>query len=243
VDIKTGKDTDYCALKNCAMNGVRALDFTVFSMNKNPVISASTTKDTNYKELYNFADFNVTMQQVQRFFLYDTNTSQINDPLFLIFRIQSDLQTTYDIMASSLTNVFGVGNQFGNIIYNSKITPRTTLREVQNSGVIIIIEPHSKELLKKSPLFYLTAYSLNPDGITQPCINRYGDVLTNLDNNIHFVYPNFKQSNSNNFYSSSMFDSKAKVTFIAMNYQRDDANLKDYNRKFGKSSFLVRPIN
>jgi hypothetical protein len=243
VDIKTGKDTDYCALKNCAMNGVRALDFTVFSLNKKPVISASTTKDANYKELYNYADFNVTMQQVQRFFIFDPNTSRTHDPLFLIFRIQSDLQTTYDLVASSLVNVFGVGNQFGNIIYNSKITQNTTLRNLQNSGVVIIVQPHNMSVLKKSPLNNLTAYSLNPDGMTSPCINRYSDVLTNLDDKIHFVYPDIKQSNSNNFYSSSIFDSKAKVTFIAMNYQKNDANLKDYNRRFGKSSFLIRPAN
>ena len=243
VDINTGKDSDFCALKNCALNGVRALDFTVYSMDRNPVISASTTSDPNYKELYNYADFNVTMQQVQRFFLYDSNTSQINDPLFLIFRIQSDIDSTYDLVSSSLSNVFGVGNQFGNIIYNSKITHKTTLRDIQNTGVVVIVQPHSMDLFKKSPLFYLTAYTLNPDGITAPCINRYSDVLTNLNDDIHFVYPNLNQVNSNNFYSSSIFDSKAKITFIAMNYQKNDANLIEYNRKFGKSSFLLRSAN
>lgn len=243
VDINVGKDTDFCALKNCALNGVRALDFTVYSMDQVPVISASTTSDANYKELYNFADFNVTMQQVQRFFLYDSNTSQINDPLFLIFRIQSDLESTYDLVSSSLSNVFGVGNQFGNIIYNSKITSKTTLRDIQNTGVVVIVQPYNMDLLKKSPLFYLTAYTLNPDGVTSPCINRYSDVLTNLNDDLHFVYPNLNQTISNNFYPTSIFDSKAKITFIAMNYQKDDANLKEYNRKFGKSSFLLRSAN
>ena len=160
VDIIEGKENDFCALKNCALNGVRALDFTVYAMNDLPVISASTTADINYKELYNEVDFNVAMQQVQRFFIYDSNTSQINDPLFLIFRIQSDKQSTYDLISSSLSNVFGVGNQFGNIIYNSKITPQTTLRDIQNTGVVVIVQPYNKEALQKSPLLYLTAYTL-----------------------------------------------------------------------------------
>lgn len=240
VDIKAGKDTDFCALKNCALNGVRALDFTVYAMNGVPVISASTTTDVNYKELYNHVDFNDTMQQVQRFFIYDSNTSQVNDPLFLIFRIQSDKQSAYDLMSSSLSNVFGVGNQFGNIIYNSKITPNTTMRDIQNTGVVIIIQPHNKEALQKSPLLYLTAYTLNPDGVTSPCINRFDDSLTNLNDDIHFLYPTLKNANSSNFSPSAIMDTKAKITFVAMNYQTNDANLKDYNRRFGKSSFLLQ---
>jgi hypothetical protein len=136
--------------------------------------------------------------------------------------------------------VFGVGNQFGNLIYNTKITPKTTLLDIQNTGVVVIIQPHDMGKLQKSSLYYLTAYILNPDGVTSPCINRYSDNLKNLNDDIHFLFPNLNNVNSNNFNASEIIESKAKITFIAMNYQKNDDNLKAYNRNFGKSSFLIR---
>ena len=41
---------NYCALINCAKQGVRALDFTVYSLKGNPVIAASTLQSNEYKE-------------------------------------------------------------------------------------------------------------------------------------------------------------------------------------------------
>jgi hypothetical protein len=237
VDIQSGELNDFCNLQNCALNGVRALDFTVYSMNDKPVISASTTNEVDYKELYNSIDFNTGMQQVQRYFIYDSNASLTRDPLFLIFRIQSNMQSTYDSVASSLTQVFGVGNQFGNIIYNSPITADTTLQDLQNTGVVIIVQPYDMDKFNSSNLRTLSAHTLNPDGITSPCINRYSDNLNKLDSGIHFVYPNLKQGQSTNFDSTHPFTKK--VTFIAMNFQTNDVNLKKYNAKFGNSSFIL----
>jgi hypothetical protein len=201
------------------------------------VISASTTKDIDYKELYNSVDFNTTMLQVQRFFLNDNNTSLTGEPLFLIFRIQSDIQSTYDSVAYSITQVFGVGNHNGNFLYNKALTVNTTLADIQNTKVIIIVQPFSLEKLENSSLKNIASYTLNPDGITAPYINRISDNITNLTNNdIHFLYPNLYQSRSINYDPTEAFTQN--ITFIAMNFQKNDSNLKKYNTKFGKTSFI-----
>jgi len=242
VDIKKGEDNDYCALKNCALNGARALDFTIFSLNNKPVISASSRPDSNYKEMYNHLDFDSTMREVYRFFLYDSNISNIKDPLFLIFRIQSDIVETYNSVAYSLTQVFGVGNQMGNLLFSSSLMPTTKLLSFQNRRVVIIVQPHKLEQFDNSNLTQICAYTLNPDGITSPCINRFSDKIDRLNADIHFLFPNYQQSTSSNFDPDPIFKSTAvnKITFIGMNFQTNDANLQKYNLKFGKSSFLLQ---
>jgi len=242
VDIEIGKPTDFCALKNCALMGARALDFTVYLINGKPAISASSNSEVNYKEMYNHIDFNTAMLQVNRFFLFETNSSFVNDPLFLIFRIQSNNKNTYDAVAASLAQVFGVGNSYGNLIYNKKIDANTTLSHIQNNRVIIIVQPTSDDVLKSSTLNGLTAYALNADSVTRPCINRKGDDKNNLnDPNIHIFFPdiNSPQSGwSKNTDPSPFF--KLPITFIGMNYQSglDDKELKKYIDKFGTKSII-----
>jgi len=242
VDIKKGEGGDYCALKNCALNGVRALDFTIFSLNNKPVISGSTRRDANYKELYNHLDFDATMREVYRFFLYDSNISNIKDPLFLIFRIQSDILDTYNSVAYSITQVFGVGNQFGNLLFSNGLMPNTKLLSLQNRKVVIIVQPNNSIQFDKSNLNQICAYKLNPDGITSPCINRFSDKIDRLNEDIHFLFPNYQQATSSNFDPDPIFKSTAvnKITFIGMNFQTNDANLQKYKLKFGNSSFLLQ---
>jgi hypothetical protein len=108
----------YCALINCAKQGVRALDFTVYSLKGKPVIGASTLVTNNYKETYNSLPFAETMSQVYKYFIASAmNCPNINDPLFLIFRVQSLLKNTYDEMAKTLNSTFGGASLYGNMIY------------------------------------------------------------------------------------------------------------------------------
>lgn len=239
VDIKLGNNDDFCALRNCASNGVRALDFTVYSIDGKPAISASTTAEINYKELYNNIDFNDTMKQVYRFFLFERNTSLIKDPLFLIFRIQSDKTELYESIATSLTQTFGVGSQYGNLIYMKKLNAMTTLKELKNTRVVIIVQPYDQDKLVKSSLNNVTSYTLNADGYTKPCIIRKSESLTSLTTKeINIVYPDLNNKQSSNFDPAILFTQN--ITFIGMNFQNNDVNLKKYNAKFNDTSFILQ---
>jgi hypothetical protein len=204
-----------------------------------PVISASTTPEINYKELYNYVDFNTTMQQVHRYFLFDPNSSLIRDPLFLIFRIQSEIQELYESVATSLTQVFGVGNQYGNLIYNKDIDINTTLNDIQNRRVVIIVQAYDTDKLESSSLNNIAAYKLNADGYTRPYINRISDDVSNMrGRDIHFIYPDLYMKQSKNFDPTNSFTEN--ITFIGMNFQTNDVNLKKYNMKFDTSSIILQ---
>ena len=230
----------FCALQNCALQGVRALDFTVYLQKGVPVISASTTNDNNYKEMYNSVDFNNTMVNVKRYFLLDTNSSTVKDPLFLIFRIYSDKQETYNLVATTLNEIFGVNNEYGNFIYTKTYNKTITLKDIQNSRVVIMIEPFSTNLLNNSQLNLITSVTLDPTGKTYPSIKRLVDIKSNTSNNLVLLYPDFDNNSSNN-YDSKLNGFRNKISFTAMNFQNKDYNLTTYTKQFNGQSFIIFP--
>ena len=238
--VSDDQNIHYCALKNCALNGARALDFTIYQYKGIPIVSASTTNDISYKEQYNYLDFNITMQQVNRYFLLDRNTSYITDPLFLILRIQGDKKELYDNVAYSLTQTFGTGCNTGNKIYTNQISGHTKISEFQTLQVVIIVRPYNVELFNNSPLNQITALMMNPDS-NIPYIHTNSDnVKSSYDTQILIVYPELIVSSSKNFNPTNSFT--YGIPFIGMNFQHDDSNLKLYNKQFGKKSIVPQPI-
>ena len=237
VDVVNGDENDYCALKNCALNGVRALDFTIFSINGKAVISASTTNEISYKELYNSVDFNNTMVKVNDFFLNNQNLSFTEDPLFLILRIQSDLPGIYESVNNSLNQAFGTGNANGNLIYSNQINGHTKINQFKIKKVVIIVQPANPSVYNLSSLSSTASYQVYADGYTIPHIYRYSDNVTNNTNSeIIVVLPDMHVSTSYNLDPTQTFTKGA--TFIGMNYQTQDKNLKKYNDRFIQRSII-----
>jgi len=130
---------DTCALVNCAKQGVRALDFTIYSLHGEPVISASTLPSRKYKEMYNSLPFSKTMSQVKQMFMYDTaNCTNIKDPLFLIFRIQSANLNIYNKIADILQSVFGYSNADGDKIYKNKSIETENISALMGKVIICV---------------------------------------------------------------------------------------------------------
>jgi len=232
---------DYCALRNCALNGARGLDFTVYSLKDKPVISASTTDDIYYKEQYNYLDFNLTMQQVSRYFLSDSNTSFIKDPLFLIFRIQSNKKELYDSVANCLTQTFGTGSSMSNRIYANPITGDTLISSFSTHNVVILVQPYNNKSYEDSHLNLITSYVFNSDGTTIPYINHSNDnIVTTYGERLLVVFPDIGVASSANFNPTNSFING--ITFIGMNFQSNDRNLKKYNKQFQNKSIVLQTL-
>lgn len=235
----------YCALINCAKQGVRALDFTVYSLKGKPVIGASTLVTNNYKETYNSLPFANTMSEVYKYFISSAmNCPNINDPLFLIFRVQSLLKNTYDEMASILNATFGGESLFGNMIYYIKAEvdeplQSVLLKELVKKVVIIIdITGVQKDLYSKSKLSVMSALNV---GNGENIIYREGDLIqqdkTSPRNteNLSILYPDFSNT-SNNYDFRGGLDQR--INFIGLSFQETDAYLKEYNKLFVTSAFI-----
>jgi len=234
---------DSCALLNCAKQGVRALDFTVYSLHDEPVIAAATIHSKKYKEMYNSMHFSKTMSQVKQMFLYDSvNCSNITDPLFLIFRIQSANLNLYNKMGDILSSVFGDGN-----VVNKLYTPKTDqpldteLISELNGKVIILVDITGIPSFENSNLSSLTALQL---GTMTNQIYRESEAYDLLESDINqnnlyinVLYPDFQAKSLN--YDFNTVGLKQQFQFIGLNFQTNDVYLDAYNKIFTSSIIEV----
>ncbi len=243
---------DACALKNCASYGVRALDFQIYSLNNKPIISASSVKSNQYKEIYNYMNFYDTMNYVRKFFIDDGTNANCTDPLFLIFRLYTTNSPVYTMMAQALNQIFGYASQTRNMIYilPENTTLDTTLLSSLRKRVIIIVDPSygDKVEFANSKLSnftsMVTGVSMNnniyreSDLLGVIAVNRTNGYSTDISNNLTILCPEL-QPNKNNydFVTSGIFN---YVSFIGMNFQYKDQFLLQYNNTFFKSCAFIK---
>jgi hypothetical protein len=243
-DFKNGY-VDKCALMNCAKQGARALDFTIYSLHGEPVIGTSTLLSKKYKESYNSLPFTLTMTQVKQMFIYDTaNCPNVKDPLFLIFRIQSSNQKIYNKMGEVLQSIFGYGNASGNLLFKSpNTTPVDELPISEFNGkVTILVDITGLHGFENTLLAPITAINF---GTLTNQIYRETDAYDLLDPgidpnraNVNILYPDFNpKSNNYDYYTVGI---KQNFQFIGMNFQMNDVYMTKYHEQF-KSSILIQP--
>ena len=259
---------DICALQNCANYGVRALDFQIYKLNGKPIISASTVNEIQYKEIYNYLDFNETMLQVNKMFI--TTSTNNTEPLFLIFRVYSKVKDTYDQMFTSLNSIFGSNSGSNNIIYLTNDLRNTTFSQLKRKVIILVeyscilttYESECKTAFESSSLYRMSALHLN--GIHNK-VYRESQLLTDRislnDYAIQFeinkvyldiIYPNV-QTNSHNYdFITSGFNNG--ISFIGLNFQTKDTYLDLLNTEddttsvptvvngFGGYAFKPKPV-
>lgn len=242
---------DTCALKNCAANGVRALDFQIYSLNNSPIVSASSVESNQYKEMYNYIDFYNAMNIVRKYFIDDQSNSNAKDPLFLIFRLYSTNSPIYDKMGQAINEVYGYGSKMNNMVYilPPKQSLDITMLSKLMGKVIIIVDPShgDKNAFINSRLMnytsMITGSSLSNNiyretsllGVISVTKSTGGS--TDISNNLTILYPDILGANSNNydFITTGMFN---YITFIGMNFQRNDTYLSEYNKFFKSCAFL-----
>jgi hypothetical protein len=226
---------DTCALVNCAKQGVRALDFTIFSLNDQPVVSASSFNSPLYKEQYNSLPFSEVMQQVKRSFLLDTlNCPNTTDPLFLIFRIQSRHKRIYDKMGDILQSSFGSGNLAGNMIYTDINQMKKANLKQFIGKVVIMVDTTGLSGYESSKLSKLSVVNF---GNIENRIIRAKDVY---DENrrertpLTILYPDLQTSSDNFDFTLGI---PLGIQFIGLNFQTKDQYLDAYNAFFANAAF------
>ena len=81
---------DLCALKNCIKQGVRCLDFEIYSENNKPVISVSATNDIHVKGSRDSIPFSDALNLINnQAFGGNSKCPNPKDPLIINLRIMS----------------------------------------------------------------------------------------------------------------------------------------------------------
>ena len=226
---------DTCALVNCAKQGVRALDFTVFSLQDQPVVSASSFNSPLYKQQYNSLPFSEVMQQVKRSFLLDTlNCPNTTDPLFLIFRIQSRHKKIYDKMGDILQSSFGSGNLAGNMIYTDINQMKKANLKQFIGKVVIMVDTTGLSGYESSKLSKLSVVNF---GNIENRIIRAKDVYDENRRDrtpLTILYPDLQTSSDNFDFTLGL---PLGIQFIGLNFQTKDQYLDAYNAFFANAAF------
>jgi hypothetical protein len=240
---------DNCGLDNCAKYGVRALDFQIYTLNDKPIISASSLsndiKNFKYKELYNSLPFGETMTYVKQAFLNNQNNCKnTTDPLFLIFRLYTNMRSSMDIMYDSLMSTFDKSNYLFYMPGNSTLDD-ISLNAVMGK-VVIIVDATGSSNYSSSKLYKISSLNLGTqtnriyreteiiNDIVNTNINDENSGTNIFSSKLNILYPDLNGVTEN--YDSITSGMKSGVQFIAMNYQLNDEYLIQFENKFKNKS-------
>jgi len=236
-----------CALKNCIRQGVRCLDFEIFSVNNEPVIAVSSQNTFDVKESYNIISFASAMSIVADYAFAGSTCPNPGDPLVLHLRIMSNNKPIYDIMANALYKTLSRRLLGKNFSYenNGKNFGQTPLKALMGK-VIVIVD-------KANPLFsdtLLDEYvNMASNSIFMRAL-RFHDVKYTPDmqeliefnkKNMSIVLPDLSPNNNN---PSSTLSLNYGCQMVALSLQSFDSSLEYYNEIFDMagSAFVLKPV-
>ena len=237
-----------CNLKNILKQGVRCLDFEIYSINNQPVVSTSTIDNVFVKETYNYVPFTDVMNIIQNYAYSSSTAPNFNDPIIIHLRFMSNNQEMYN----NLANIFKsyesrmLGKEYSYENYGKNIGS-TSLIKLMNKIVLIVDKSNTTFLENKKLLEYV---NLTSNSFFMRAYNYY-DVKNNPDLNelreynkscMTIVFPD-KGTNPNN--PSGIFCRDAGCQMVAMRYQYIDNFFEENNTFFDNCghAFCLKPEN
>ena len=244
---------DICILKDIINQGVRFLDFQIFSYDNRPVISTNTIlcdKDEpeplcyKIKQTFNVIEFNKVIQIIKNYAFSFNECPNPTDPIILHFRIMSNNLKIYDAMADTikyeLNNVI-LPKNYG---YDScENIGKLKIRDCMNK-VIIIVDNNNTTYKETSLYEYVNASSGGSNGSVK--LYKYDDIYNEIDTTqliainkqyLSIVIPNTSITK----YTNMDFNvtNNLGIQFTAMSYQFVDTNLLYYNDFFTENKYAL----
>jgi hypothetical protein len=188
---------DICNLKAVIKQGVRCLDFEIYSVNDQPVVATSTSDSYYVKETFNSVDFGSVMDTIRNYAFSGGTCPNPTDPLLIHLRCKSSNQNMY----SNLANIFqsntdimlgmnysyeSSGNNLGSIpLLNMQnkvilIMDRSNTAFLENENLLEYVNLTSNSVFMRLYDFYNVKN--NPDVNELTDFNRRGMTIVIPDN-------------------------------------------------------------
>jgi hypothetical protein len=221
---------DTCFLKYLLNQGVRGLDFEIFSINDQPIIATSTSDSYYIKETFNYIDFSSAMNIIRDYAFSTSVAPNALDPIIIHLRIKSTNQKMYKNFATLLKNYDSIllgkeydseyyGNNFGNV----------NLRDLM--GKVTIIVDKSNPSFLECPEFY-SFINMTSNSVFMRALHYYDIKYTpDINELINFNKQNMtigmpdKGSNPEN--PSSFVMRETGCQLLGMRYQKIDTNIEE----------------
>jgi hypothetical protein len=177
---------DICNLKNVIKQGVRGLDFEVYSLNNEPVVATSTDDSYFIKETYNYVNFSDVLYTIQNYAFSNSTAPNPSDPIIIHLRIKSSNQKMYENFANLFKsyNTLLLGKDYSYENHNTNLgdVPLLTL-----AGKIVIIVDRSNTAFMQNEHFQeyvnMTSNSIFMRGLHYTDIKQNPDVTELIEFN------------------------------------------------------------
>jgi hypothetical protein len=239
---------DICVLKSILKQGVRCLDFEIYNINSQPVVSSSTTNNYFVKETFNSVNFSDVMSTIGNYAFSGGTVPNPTDPLIIHLRLKSNDHTMY----TNLANIF---KSYDNIMLgktysyenHGKNIGAQPLISFMNKIILIVDKTNNSYLENKDFMEYV---NLTSNSVFMRALSYY-DVKNSPDINeleqfnqrcMTIVYPDTGVNPSN---PSGALCRAAGCQMIAMRYQYVDNYLEENTIFFDEVgyAFVLKPAN
>lgn len=237
---------DTCVLKNLLKQGVRALDFEIYSIGDQPVVATSTDSSYYIKETFNSVSFSDVMTiLVNNGFSGSTSPNPL-DPIILHLRIKSTNLTMYNNFAklfeSNDSLMLGKEYSFESDGVNFGSTKLTDLM-----GKIVVIVDKSNTTFMDSPDFYeyvnMTSNSVFMRSLVYYDIKYCPDINELIEANKFGMTFAMPDAGSNPPNPDPIVLMETGCQFLGMRYQLVDTYSETTEAVFDKnrSAFVLKP--
>ena len=237
---------DTCILKALLKQGVRGLDFEIFSIEDKPVVATSTSDSYYIKETFNYVDFGDVMKIIRDYAFSTATAPNTLDPIIIHLRIKSNNQEMYKNFAKLLEGYDSLlmskdydseyyGQNFGNVEIKKLM------------GKIVIIVDRSNTSFLECPEFY-KFINMTSNSVFMRALHYYDIKYTpDLSELINFNKQNMtigmpdKGANPEN--PSSVVMRETGCQLLGMRYQYIDTNIEENDIFFDENgfAFVLKP--
>ena len=238
---------DICNLKAVIKQGVRCLDFEIYSIDDKPVVATSTSDNYHVKETFNSVDFSSVMDTIRNYAFSGSTSPNPTDPLLIHLRFKSNNQPMYanlanifksntDIMLGPSYSYEAEGKNLGNV----------PLMSLQNKVVLIVDRSNTAFLENQELLEYvnLTSNSIFMREYTYYNVKNNPDIneLTEYNKQSMTIVLPDKGVNPSN--PSGLFCRACGFQMVAMRYQLVDNFLMENAGFFDNAgyAFSLKPV-
>jgi hypothetical protein len=237
---------DLCVLKNVLKQGVRGLDFEIFSINDKPVVATSTSDNYYVKETFNYIDFDDVMNIIENYAFAGSTCPNPNDPIFIHLRIKSNNIKMYNNFAKIFKkyNSILLGQEYS-YEYRGRNLGNVPLSKLM--GKVVIIVDRNNNTFLESQSFYEYVNMTSSSIFMRE--KRFSEIksLSKDEELIEFnkigmtICMPDKGNNPSNPNSKIVRETGSQ--FLAMRYQLNDDNLKENNEFFNENgfAFVLKP--
>jgi len=237
---------DICNLKAVIKQGVRCLDFEIYSVNNQPVVATSTSDSYYVKETFNSVNFGSVMDTIVNYAFSGGTCPNPTDPLFIHLRFKSSNQEMYSNLANifkSYTNYMlgmnysyeSIGKNLGNVpllqLQNKigLIVDRSNTAFLENPDLVEYVNITSNSMFMRALSYYNVKN--NPDINELTDYNKTGMTIVLPDNGASPDNP------------SGIVSRASGCQMVAMRYQLVDNQLMENALFFdtGGYAFVLKP--